>query len=206
MLDKVKQFKWLIVLSLFLLAIPLYFVYNHSQQSSALKEAFEKNKRIEVLQRLMASEKYASDIRKAGYIIPPDGAIRLDGGIDSIEIKGGIDLKISNPGRNEVTVLFETTAKEEKIDVYYILDNQLTIKRSYYSNISNQKIKESVDISQAEEERLLKIVQKVLEDFMEKMYQTLYGQFTRESNFLLNTMSYEQLGVLRNFSRKRYRR
>lgn len=71
--------------------------------------------------------------------------------------------------------LFETTAKEEKIDVYYILDNQLTIKRSYYSNISNQKIKESVDISQAEEERLLKIVQKELEAFMEKMYQTLYG-------------------------------
>ena len=175
MLDKVKQFKWLIVLSLFLLAIPLYFVYNHSQQSSALKEAFEKNKRIEVLQRLMASEKYAPDIRKAGYVVPPDGAIRLDGGIDSIEIKGDIDLKISNPGRNEVTVLFETTAKEEKIDVYYILDNQLTIKRSYYSNISNQKIKESVEISQAEEERLLKIVQKELEAFMQKMYQTLYG-------------------------------
>ena len=175
MLDKVKQFKWLIVLSFFLLAIPLYFVYNHSQQSSALKEAFEKNKRIEVLQRLMASEKYASDIRKAGYTIPPDGAIRLDGGIDSIEIKGDMDLKISNPGRNEVTVLFETTVKEEKIDVYYILDNQLTIKRSYYSNISNQKIKESVDISQAEEERLLKNVQKELEAFIEKMYQTLYG-------------------------------
>ena len=175
MSDKLKQFKLLIVLSLFLLAIPLYFTYNQFRQSGALKESFEKNERIEVLQRLMASEKYASDIRKAGYTIPPDGAIRLDGGIDSIGIKGDIDLKISNPGRNEVTVLFETTAEEEKIDVYYILDNQLTIKRSYYSNISNQKIKESVDISQAEEERLLKIVQKELEDFMEKMYQTLYG-------------------------------
>ena len=175
MLDKLKQFKLLIVLFLFLLAIPLYFTYNHFQQSSVLKEAFEKNERIEVLHRLTASEKYAPDIRKAGYVVPPDGAIRLDGGIDSIEIKGDIDLKISNPGRNEVTVLFEITAKEEKIDVYYILDNQLTIKRSYYSNISNQKIKESVDISQAEEERLLKIVQKELEDFMEKMYQTLYG-------------------------------
>ena len=56
MLDKVKQFKWLIVLSLFLLAIPLYFTYNHFQQSSALKEAFEKNERIEVLHRLTASE------------------------------------------------------------------------------------------------------------------------------------------------------
>ena len=175
MLDKLKQFKLLIVLFLFLLAIPLYFTYNHFQQSSVLKEAFEKNERIEVLHRLTASGKYASDIRKAGYVVPPDGAIRLDGGIDSIGIKGDIDLKISNPGRNEVTVLFETTAKEEKIDVYYILDNQLTIKRSYYSNISNQKIKESVEISQAEEERLLKIVQKELEAFMEKMYQTLYG-------------------------------
>ena len=175
MLDKLKQFKLLIVLFLFLLAIPLYFTYNHFQQSSVLKEAFEKNERIEVLHRLTASEKYASDIRKAGYVVPPDGAIRLDGGIDSIEIKGDIDFKISHPGRNGVTALFETTAKEEKIDVYYILDNQLTIKRSYYSNISNQKIKESVDISQAEEERLLKIVQKELEDFMEKMYQTLYG-------------------------------
>ena len=175
MSDKLKQFKWLIVLFLFLLAIPLYFTYNHFQQSSVLKEAFEKNERIEVLHRLTASEKYAPDIRKAGYVVPPDGAIRLDGGIDSIGIKGDIDLKISNPGRNEVTVLFETTAKEEKIDVYYILDNQLTIKRSYYSNISNQKIKESVEISQAEEERLLKIVQKELEAFMEKMYQTLYG-------------------------------
>ena len=175
MSDKVKQFKWLIVLSLFLLAIPLYFVYNHSQQSSALKEAFEKNKRIEVLQRLMASEKYASDIRKAGYTIPPDGAIRFDGGIDSIEIKGDIDLKISNPGRNEVTVLFETIVKEEKIDVHYILDNQLTIKRSYYSDISNQKINDGVTIPQAEEERLLNIVQKEFEAFMEKMYQTLYG-------------------------------
>ncbi len=175
MSDKLKQFKWLIVLFLFLLAIPSYFAYNHFRQSSTLKEAFEKNERIEVLQHLMASGKYASDIRKAGYVVPPDGAIRLDGGIDSIGIKGDIDLKISNPGRNEVTVLFETTAKEEKIDVYYILDNQLTIKRSYYSNISNQKIKESVNISQSEEERLLKIVQKELEDFMEKMYQTLYG-------------------------------
>ena len=153
----------------------LYFQYQNHQEHMQLKTSFEERDNIVVLQHLMASGKYASDIRKAGYVVPPDGAIRLDGGIDSIEIKGDIDLKISNPGRNEVTVLFEITAKEEKIDVYYILDNQLTIKRSYYSNISNQKIKESVDISQAEEERLLKIVQKELEDFMEKMYQTLYG-------------------------------
>ncbi|RSJ93521.1 hypothetical protein D8786_09915 [Streptococcus mitis] len=124
----------------------LYFQYQNHQEHMQLKTSFEERDNIVVLQHLMASGKYASDIRKAGYVVPPDGAIRLDGGIDSIGIKGDIDLDISNPGRNEVTVLFETTAKEEKIDVYYILDNQLTIKRSYYSNISNQKIKESVDI------------------------------------------------------------
>jgi hypothetical protein len=174
MSDKLKQFKWLIVLFLFLLAIPSYFAYNHFRQSSTLKEAFEKNERIEVLHHLMASGKYASDIRKAGYTIPSDGAIRLDGGIDSIGIKGDIDLKMSNPRRDEVSVLFATMVNEEKINVYYILDHQFTLKRSYYSYISNQK-KEDVNISQVEEERLLKIVRKELKAFLDKMYQTLYG-------------------------------
>ena len=153
----------------------LYFQYQNHQEHMQLKTSFEERDNIAVLQYLMDSGKYASDMRKAGYVVPPDGAIRVDGGIDSIGIKGDIDLKISNPGRNEVTVLFETTAKEEKIDVYYILDNQLTIKRSYYSDISNHKINDEVTIPQAEEERLLNIVQKEFEAFMEKMYQTLYG-------------------------------
>ena len=152
----------------------LYFQYQNHQEHMQLKASFEERDNITVLQYLTASGKYASDMRKAGYIIPPDGAIRLDGGIDSIEIKGDIDLKILNPGRDEVTVLFETIVNEEKINAYYILDNQLTLKRSYYSHINNQK-KESVNISQTEEERLLNIVQKELETFMEKMYQTLYG-------------------------------
>ena len=152
----------------------LYFQYQNHQEHMQLKTSFEERDNIAVLQRLMASEKYASDIRKAGYVVPPDGAIRLDGGIDSIEIKGDIDLKMLNPSRDEVSVLFETMVNEEKINVYYILDNQLTLKRSYYSHISNQN-KESVNISQAEEERLLKIVQKELKAFLAKMYQTLYG-------------------------------
>ena len=152
----------------------LYFQYQNHQEHMQLKTSFEERDNIAVLQRLMASEKYASDIRKAGYVVPPDGAIRLDGGIDSIGIKGDIDLKMSNPRRDEVSVLFETMVNEEKIDAYYILDHQLTLKRSYYSHISNQK-KEDVNISQAEEERLLKIVQKELKAFLDKMYQTLYG-------------------------------
>ena len=154
--------------------INLYFQYQSHQEHMQLKTSFEEKDNITVLQHLMDSGKYASDMRKAGYIVPPDGAIRLDGGIDSIGIKGDIDLKMLNPSRDEVSVLFETMVNEEKINVYYILDNQLTLKRSYYSHIRNQK-KESVNISQAEEERLLKIVQKELKSFLDKMYQTLYG-------------------------------
>ncbi len=154
--------------------INLYFQYQNHQERFQLKASFEEQDNIAVLQHLMDSGKYASDMRKAGYIVPPDGAIRLDGGIDSIGIKGDIDLKMSNPRRDEVSVLFETMVNEEKIDAYYILDHHLTLKRSYYSHIRNQK-KESVNISPAEEERLLKIVRKELKAFLDKMYQTLYG-------------------------------
>ncbi len=154
--------------------INLYFQYQNHQERFQLKTSFEEKDSIAVLQHLMDSGKYASDMRKAGYIVPPDGAIRLDGGIDSIGIKGDIDLKMLNPSRDEVSVLFETMVNEEKINVYYILDNQLTLKRSYYSHISNQN-KESVNTSPAEEERLLKIVRKELKAFLDKMYQTLYG-------------------------------
>ena len=154
--------------------INLYFQYQSHQERFQLKASFEEQDNIAVLQHLTDSEKYAPDMRKAGYVIPPDGAIRLDGGIDSIGIKGDIDLKMLNPSRDEVSVLFETMVNEEKINAYYILDHQLTLKRRYYSYISNQN-KESVNISQAEEERLLKIVQKELKAFLAKMYQTLYG-------------------------------
>ena len=148
-------------------------LYSH-QERFQLKTSFEEQDTIAVLKHLTASGKYASDIRKAGYVVPPDGAIRLDGGIDSIGIKGDIDLKMLNPGRDEVSVLFATMVNEEKINVYYILDHQFTLKRSYYSYISNQK-KEDVNISQVEEERLLKIVRKELKAFLDKMYQTLYA-------------------------------
>ena len=154
--------------------ITLYFQYQNHQERFQLKTSFEEKDTIAVLKHLTASGKYASDMRKAGYIVPPDGAIRLDGGIDSIGIKGDIDLKMFNPSRDEVSVLFETMVNEEKINVYYILDHQLTLKRSYYSYIRNQN-KESATISQAEEERLLKIVQKELKSFLDKMYQTLYA-------------------------------
>ena len=152
----------------------LYFQYQNHQEYMQLKTSFEERDNIVVLQRLMASEKYASDIRKAGYVVPPDGAIRLDGGIDSIEIKGDIDLKISYRGRG-VTAYFEIEIDGKITSVLYELDKNLDIVSSAYFQTNEKNKNERVTIPQAEEERLLKIVQKELEAFMKKMYQTLYG-------------------------------
>ena len=152
----------------------LYFQYQNHQEHMQLKTSFEERDNIAVLQRLMASGKYAPDIRKAGYVIPPDGAIRLDGGIASIEIKGDIDLKISYRGRG-VTAYFEIEIDGRITSVLYELDKNFDITSSAYFQINERNINERVTIPQAEEERLLKIVQKELDDFMKKMYQTLYG-------------------------------
>ena len=152
----------------------LYFQYQNHQEHMQLKTSFEERDNIAVLQRLMASGKYAPDIRKAGYVIPPDGAIRLDGGIASIEIKGDIDLKISYRGRG-VTAYFEIEIDGEITSVLYELDKNLDIVSSAYFQTNEKNKNERVNISQSEEERLLKIVQKELESFMKKIYQTLYG-------------------------------
>ena len=177
MLDKVKQFKWLIVLSLFLLAIPLYFTYNHFQQSSALKEAFEKNERIEVLHRLTSSEKYASDIHKAGYTIPSDGAIRLDGVIYPLEIEGELHLKISPPKKDakDFQLFFITKVNEKQTYVAFVLDKDLNLVYSNYSQDNDSGERGGVSISQSEEERLLKIVRGEIDGFMENMYRILYA-------------------------------
>lgn len=153
----------------------LYFQYQNHQEHMQLKTSFEERDNIAVLQRLMASEKYASDMRKAGYIVPPDGAIRLDGGIDSVGIKGDIDLDISNPGRNGVTAYFRIEIDGKITSVLYELDKNFDLVSSSYFQVNENNIKESVTVSQAEEERLLKIVRKELKAFLDKMYQTLYG-------------------------------
>ena len=153
----------------------LYFQYQNHQEHMQLKTSFEERDNIAVLQRLMASEKYASDIRKAGYVVPPDGAIRLDGGIDSIEIKGDINLDISNPGRNGVTVYFRMEIDGKITSVLYELDKNFDLTSSAYFQINEKNINERVTIPKVEEERLLKIVQKELDGFMKKIYQTLYG-------------------------------
>ena len=127
MLDKMKQFKWLIIVSFILLVIPFYLTYKNSQQSSALKTAFEKQDRIEVLHYLMRSEKYASQIRKAGYIIPSDGAIRLEGVVYPLEIEGEVHLKISPPQKDakDFQLFFTTQINKKQTFVAFVLDKKL---------------------------------------------------------------------------------
>ena len=163
------------VFAILITAFKLYFNYQSQEEFLQLKEAFKQGDKIAVLEHLLASEKYASDIRKAGYIIPPDGAIRFDGGINPLEIEGDLHLKIAYPGGNEVTVFLETEFDGTIINCQYVLNDNLDIVRSYYSYINKQNINEQVSNPQSEEARLLKIVQNEIDGFMKKMYQTLYG-------------------------------
>ena len=124
-----KQFKWLIIVSFILLVIPFYLTYKNSQESSTLKTAFEKQDRIEVLHYLMRSEKYASQIRKAGYIIPSDGAIRLEGVVYPLEIEGEVHLKISPPQKDakDFQLFFTTQINKKQTFVAFVLDKKLNL-------------------------------------------------------------------------------
>ena len=129
MLDKMKQFKWLIIVSFILLVIPLYLTYKNSQQSSTLKTAFEKQDRIAVLHYLMTSEKYASQIRKVGDIIPSDGAIRQEGVVYPLEIEGEVHLKISPPQKDakDFQLFFTTQINKKQTFVAFVLDKKLNL-------------------------------------------------------------------------------
>ena len=177
MLDKMKQFKWLIIVSFILLVIPLYLTFKNSQESSTLKTAFEKQDRVEVLHYLMASEKYVSQIRKAGYIIPSDGAIRLDGVIYPLEIEGEVHLKISPPQKDakDFQLFFITQVNEKQTYVAFVLDKDLNLIYSNYSQDNDSGKREGVSISQSEEDRLLKTVRGEIDGFMENMYRILYA-------------------------------
>ena len=129
MLDKMKQFKWLIIVSFILLVVPFYLTNKNSQESSTLKTAFEKQDRIAVLYYLMTSQKYASQIRKVGDIIPSDGAIRLEGVVYPLEIEGEVHLKISPPQKDakDFQLFFTTQINEKQTFVAFVLDKKLNL-------------------------------------------------------------------------------
>ena len=57
----------------------------------------------------------------------------------------------------------------------FVLDKDLILIYSSYSQENAKGTREIVSISQSEEARLLKIVQSEINSFIKKMYQILYG-------------------------------
>ena len=74
-----------------------------------------------------------------------------------------------------VTAYFRIEIDGKITSVLYELDKNFDLVSSSYFQVNENNIKESVNTSPAEEERLLKIVRKELKAFLDKMYQTLYG-------------------------------
>ena len=86
-------------------------------------------------------------------------------------------MDISNPGQNGVTAYFRIEVDGKITSVLYELDKNFDLVSSAYFQINEKNIKESVTIPQAEEERLLKIVQKELEAFMQRCIRLCMDSF-----------------------------
>ena len=155
-----------------------FFSYSNHQSSVQLEAAFKNDDKIQVLYHLLASESYAKDIRQAGFTIPPDSAIRFDGAIDPLEIEGDLHLKISPPGEKstEIWLFFSTEIDGQEMDAVYTLDDKLQLQDSNYYQLNGEGTNERVNISESEEKRLLSIVQKEINGFLDTMEETLYNQ------------------------------
>lgn len=70
---------------------------------------------------------------------------------------------------------FITQVNEKQTHVAFILDKNLNLIDSSYSQQNGNGKREIVSIPQAEEDYLLRSVQSEIDGFMKKMYQTLYG-------------------------------
>ena len=72
-------------------------------------------------------------------------------------------------------LFFITQVNEKQTYVAFVLDKDLNLIYSNYSQDNDSGKREGVSISQSEEDRLLKIVQGEIDDFMENMYRILYA-------------------------------
>ena len=154
-----------------------FFSYSNHQSSVQLEAAFKSDDKIQILYHLMDSERYAKDIRQAGFTIPPDSAIRFDGAIDPLEIKGELHLKIHPPGEadEELSISFSVEKDNAIIEAFFVIDKQLNLLRSYYQ-IMEQNERKNLTLQESEEKHLLSIVQKEINGFLDTMEETLYNQ------------------------------
>ena len=160
--------KIMIGLFTIILVVMGFISYSRYQSAQELKMAFKNDDKIQILYHLMASERYAKDIRQAGFTIPPDSAIRFDGAIDPLEIEG--------EKSTEIWLFFSTEIDGQEMDAVYTLDDKLQLQDSNYYQLNGEGTNERVNISESEEKRLLSIVQKEINGFLDTMEETLYNQ------------------------------
>lgn len=146
------------------------------QESVQLRQAFDDRHIPLIIDHLMASTKYAEDLRQAGYNIPPDGAIIHLGGMEFLGIPGELLFYIRGTGESSIRLQFDILSSEEEIDAYYILDSSLNIDSTRYSQLNDQGIREDVTISSEDEQRLLAIIQSEIHDLIDRMEEQLYGE------------------------------
>ena len=86
-------------------------------------------------------------------------------------------MKISPPQKQakDFQLFFITQVNEKQTHVAFVLDKNLNLLYSSYSQENAKGTREIVSISQSEEARLLEIVQSEINSFIKKMYQILYG-------------------------------
>lgn len=64
----------------------------------------------------------------------------------------------------------------QEMDAVYTLDDKLQLQDSNYYQLNGEGTNERVNISESEEKRLLSIVQKEINGFLDTMEETLYNQ------------------------------
>ena len=72
-------------------------------------------------------------------------------------------------------LFFITQVNEKQTYVAFVLDKDLNLIYSNYSQDNDSGEREGVSISQSEEDRLLKTVRGEIDGFMENMYRILYA-------------------------------
>ena len=100
----------------------------------------------------------------------------MDGVIYPLEIEGELHLKISPPKKDakDFQLFFITQVNEKQTHITFILDKNLNLIDSSYSQQNDNGKREIISVSQSEEAYLLKSVQREIDAFMKKMYQILY--------------------------------
>ena len=86
-------------------------------------------------------------------------------------------MKISPPQKDakDFQLFFVTQVDDKQTYVAFVIDKDLNIIFSNYSQDNDSGKREGVSISQSEEDRLLKTVRGEIDSFMENMYRILYA-------------------------------